>query len=118
MAVATGVVGDALMPTRIALLDVAAERGGSTLLDSRHDAPLGGCQRCGGVLPIGVAVAVEDVRHFEGWAIHGPRSEMLRWRRWLRREYDRERVQGAHRRTHVDGGNAEIARRGGETAMA
>ena len=41
MAVATGIVGDALVRAVLAALDVSAERGGATGLDRRHDLQLG-----------------------------------------------------------------------------
>ena len=40
VAIATGVVPDAVMAAVVALLDVAAERGGAALLDGRHHAVL------------------------------------------------------------------------------
>jgi hypothetical protein len=67
-----GVIRDALVTTGVALFDMPAEHGGAARLDRGHDAPLGGRQRPADLLPIGIAVAAEDVRHFERRAIHGP----------------------------------------------
>jgi hypothetical protein len=48
-----------------------AAGSGPAGFDRGHDAPLGGRQRRAGLRAIGVAVAAEDVRHFERRAIHG-----------------------------------------------
>ena len=71
MPIRAGVIGDALVSTPIALFDMAAERGGAARLDRRHDAALGGRQGPPRLSAIRVAVAAEDVRHFERRAIHG-----------------------------------------------
>ena len=63
MSIATTVVPDACMPTAVTLLDMAAQRGGSTAFDRRHDAPLGRQKRGPRLGPIGFAVAAEHVRH-------------------------------------------------------
>jgi hypothetical protein len=115
-----GVIGDALVATGVALFDMPAERSGAARLDGGHHAPMGGGRRHAGLLPISVAVAAEDVRHFESRAIHeGRRSEVLRGWRWgLGRDRAREPVKGTGGRTHLDRRNPEIARGGRQTAMA
>jgi hypothetical protein len=86
VSIRAGVIRDALVPTRVALFDMAAERGGAARLDRRHDAPLSGRQGPVGLLTIGVAVAAEDVRHFERRPVHDrARSEVLKRDRWRRR---------------------------------
>jgi hypothetical protein len=65
MPVAAGIVGDAGVGAGLALLDMAAERGGTAELDRAHDAPLGEAE-----MPLvrgapGGPVAAEDVRHLE-----------------------------------------------------
>lgn len=62
---AARVVGNALMTTCIALLNMSAERGGATQLDGAHRAPLGTTERVGMGLPVLWAAAAEDVRHLE-----------------------------------------------------
>ena len=108
------------MGTGVALFEMPPESGGAARLDRGHDAALGGGQRPAGLLPIGVAVAAEDIRHFECGAIHGTRrSEMLRERRrGLGCDGAREPIKGTPRRTHLDRGNSEVARGGRQTAMA
>ena len=120
MPIRAGVIRDALVATRVALFDMAAERGGAARLDRGHDAPLGGRQRPAGLLTIGVAVAAEDVRHFERRAIHGAARSEVRGRRRRRLGCDgaREPVQRTRRRTDLDRGNPQIARGGRQTAMA
>ena len=63
-----GVVRDALVGTRVAPLDMAAELRRAARLDRGHDAPLGHRQRGRG--PIGVAVAAEDIRYLQWRTIH------------------------------------------------
>ena len=58
------------MTALIALLDVTAQRGGSTELDGGHDTPLGRVQRRAMLRTISVAVAAEHVRHFRPQAGH------------------------------------------------
>src|SRR2546422_279728 len=65
VSIRAGVIRDALVSTGVALFDMAAERGGAARLDRGHDAPLGGCERSASLLTIRVAIAAEDVRHFE-----------------------------------------------------
>ena len=120
MPIRAGVVRDALMATGVALFHVSTEYRRAARLDRGHDAPLGGRQRYAGFLPIGVAVATEDIRHFECRAAHRiRRSEVLRGRRWgLGCDGAREPIKRTPRRTHLDRGNPEIARGGRQTAMA
>ena len=54
----------------VALFDLAAEGGGAAVLDRRHGAALGGGQGGGETLAESVPVAVEDVSHLEGGAVH------------------------------------------------
>ena len=70
MTIAAGVVPDAPMAAAVALLDMAAERGGPTLRDGSHHAALR--RREGGPDPgpKRVAVAAEDRRHGERRARH------------------------------------------------
>lgn len=75
MPIPARVVPDARVPALVAPLDMAAERGGPTLLDRRHDAPLRGRQRGSGLVTIDIAVAAEHVRHGEPWAIHTRRRQ-------------------------------------------
>ena len=63
--VAARIVGNTSVTARLALLDMAAERGCPAPLDGRHDAALPGGQAAGLIGPIGGAVAAEDVRHLE-----------------------------------------------------
>jgi hypothetical protein len=72
VSIRAGVIGDALVPTRVALFDMATERGGAARLDRGHHAPLRGRERGGRLASIGLAVAAEDVRHFERAATHAP----------------------------------------------
>src|SRR5439155_15020757 len=115
-----GVIRDALMATGVALFHMPTEYSSAARLDRGHDPPMGGRRRYAGLLPIGVAVAAEDIRHFECRAIHGTRrSEVLRGRRRGRGcDGAREPIKGTPRRTHRDRGNAEVARGGRQTAMA
>ena len=53
------------MATRIALLEMGTERGGTTQLDGAHYAPLDTSEPLGVGLPILRATAAKDVRHFE-----------------------------------------------------
>ena len=70
VAIAAGVVGDALMPAVHAALDVPAERGGATDLDRRHDLQLGEAH----VPSVGLAprrpVGAKDVGDLEGRPRH------------------------------------------------
>ena len=65
MPIAARVVGDALMATRVALLDMAAECGGAAQFDRAHHAPLDATEPPGMGLPILRAAAAKDVRHLE-----------------------------------------------------
>ena len=71
VAVAAGVVGDALLAAAGAALDMAAERGGAAGLDRRHHLQLAEAEVSGlGPAP-GGAVAAEDVGDLERRAAHG-----------------------------------------------
>ncbi len=62
--VSARVVGDALMPAGIALLEVATKHLGATLLDRAHHPTLGTVERAGVCLPVCLTIAAKDVRHF------------------------------------------------------
>ncbi len=70
VAVAAGAIAEAAVAAVVALLDLAAEGGGAAVLDRRHGAALGGGQGGGETLAESVPVAVEDVSHLEGGAVH------------------------------------------------
>src|SRR5260370_7208485 len=80
MAVAAAGVERPLLITTVAAFEMTAESCGATHLDRGHDASLGSRERPVMLLPIGFAVATEDVRHFQLWAIHRARRlEVLGW---------------------------------------
>jgi hypothetical protein len=66
MAIATRVVSDALVATRIALLNMSTQAGSPTALDGAHYAPLLWRQRVreSEVVP----VLAEDVGHLQRWS--------------------------------------------------
>jgi hypothetical protein len=66
MAIATRVVSDALVATRIALLDMSAQAGGPTALNGAHHAPLLWQQRVRESEI--VTVLAEDVGHLQRWS--------------------------------------------------
>src|SRR6266550_3789845 len=70
MAVAAAAVARPLVITAVAAFEMTAESCGATHLDRGHDASLGRRERPIMLLTIGVAVAAEDVRHFQLRAIH------------------------------------------------
>lgn len=53
------------MSAGVALLDVAAQRCGTALLDRAHHATLLAAERAGMQLPIGWAMATQNVRQFQ-----------------------------------------------------
>jgi hypothetical protein len=65
MAIATRVVSDALVATRIALLNMSAQTGGPTLHDGAHHAPLLWRQRVREAKV--VTVLTENVGHLQRW---------------------------------------------------
>jgi hypothetical protein len=65
MAVAAGIVGDARMSAVLASFDVTTERRRATNLDRRHDATLSEAYMASIGRAPRVAVATEDVRHFQ-----------------------------------------------------
>ena len=65
MPISAGVIRDALAAAMVTLLDMAAERGGPTEFDRRHDAALDGGQRGVMLLTISVAVAAEYIRDLQ-----------------------------------------------------
>lgn len=76
--IATGVVGDAGRATVVALLEMAAERSRPACRNRAHDTPLDAAQMPGAGLPKRLAVAAEDVRHFQNRSHSGPLSRALR----------------------------------------
>src|ERR1700685_1772096 len=71
--IATGIIGDALVPAAVALLDMTAKRCCATQLDCGHSATLRGGESGAVLLSICVAVAAEHIRHFGGVAGHRTR---------------------------------------------
>jgi len=66
MAIATRVVSDALVATRVALLNMSAQAGGPTTLNGAHHATLLWRQRvCESEI---VTVLAEDVGHLQRWS--------------------------------------------------
>ena len=65
VAIAAGIVGDALVRAVLAALDVAAERGGATGLDRRHDLQLGEAHVTGVGLSPRRPVGAKDVGDLE-----------------------------------------------------
>ena len=65
VAVAAGIVGDALVRAVLAALDVAAEHGGATGLDRRHDLQLGEAHVTGVGLPPRRPMGAKDVGDLE-----------------------------------------------------
>jgi len=78
MAIAATVEGDALVPTGIALFDVAAKRRSATLFDGTHDAALPQAQSPRMLRTIGRADLAKDVRHLQPDRTQGKLSEMRR----------------------------------------
>src|SRR5580704_16785086 len=71
IAVATRVVGDAAVATILAALDVPAERGGTALLDRRHDLELTQAHMPGIGLAPGGSMVMKDVCDLQPRAAHG-----------------------------------------------
>ena len=114
VAVAAGVVPDAPMAAVVTLLDVAAEGGGSALLDGRHHAALRRREGGPGLGPEGIAVAAEDLRHGDRGARHGRRSGDVRSRF---RYGPRKEVQRTRGRADRAGGEQQVAGRGLQAPM-
>ena len=118
MAIATAVVGDALMAASVAALDVTAEGGGAAELDSAHDAALSARERLGMSLPIDGTEAAEDLRHFEWRGSHRRCLEIgRRGRRWWRGFRPGQQVEGTGGGAHGAGGQFQVARGCGKAAM-
>jgi len=83
MPVAAAIVAGTLVRTAVAPLEMTAEGRRPAHLDRGHDAPLCRSERCTMVLPIGSAIAAEDVRHFQLWAMHGIQRLEDGWRSGL-----------------------------------
>jgi hypothetical protein len=71
IAVAAGVVGDALVAAIAALLNMAAKGGGAASLDCAHSAMLGTGQRRSVLNAESRAEAAEHIRHLQPLASHG-----------------------------------------------
>src|SRR4051794_34916826 len=117
IAVAPRVVRYALMAAIAAPLDVTAERGGAATLDREHGAPLRGRQRRAVLITESRAEVAEHLRHFQPLAGHearasGPDEVRQGWRA------DVEGLQRTGGGADRAGGDHQILRRGGETAMA
>ena len=117
-AMATTVIGDALMAAAVALLDMATEGGGATAFDGAHGAQLPPAERRGMRLPVSGPAVAEHVRHFEGRGGHRRRSEIGRrgGRRW-RGFGPGQQVEGTGGRAHRGGRHLQVARGGGQAAM-
>ena len=68
-------VSIALMAAPITPFEMTAESSGATDLDRRHDATLRDGERRTMPLAIVGAVAAEDIRHLEFWALHRPAAQ-------------------------------------------
>jgi hypothetical protein len=78
MSIRARVEGDALVSARVTPLDMPTARGGAARFDSGHDPALSGRERRTGAVTIGVAVAADDVRHFQCRTTHGRASARRR----------------------------------------
>jgi hypothetical protein len=117
VSVTTRVVRDGLMAAAVTPLDVTAERGGAAAFDRAHGTPLCGRQRRTMALAIAITVAAEDIRHFGPLAAHAVGSsggDEIR----CRGSDAVQRIQWAGCGADLAGGNAQIPRHRGETAMA
>src|SRR5580692_3722063 len=72
MAVAAGVVGNALVRALITLFQVAAEGGGPAQFDGTHDAALGRGERSTMLFTISFAITTQHVGDFQPGTFHGP----------------------------------------------
>ena len=110
---------DALVPTGIALLDVATQGHGAALLDGTHDAALPAAQCRVMVFTVGRADLTKYIRHLKPDRAHRLPSEMnLRIDSRLRRICLGQQIERADRRTHGAGGDLQTARRSGQAAMS
>ena len=82
------------MTALVAALEMTAENGGPANLDRMHDAALRDGHRSAVLPTIVVAVAAEDIRHFELRAIH---RVPLRNTGVVRASVQRQRAAGADR---------------------
>ena len=114
VAIATRVVPDAPMTAVVTLLDVAAEGGGTALLDGRHHTAVR--RREGGpdLGPEGIAVAAEHLRHGERGARHGRSSVDDRGAFW---DGPWEQIQRTRGRADRGGRDPQVLRRGRQTPM-
>ena len=76
VAVAAGIVGDAFVRAVLAALDMAAERGGATGLDRRHDLQLAEADMAGVGLAPRRTMGAEDVGDLRA-VTRGPRHAAL-----------------------------------------
>ena len=107
------------MTALIALLDMAAERGGPAEFDRGHDAPLRRAKRRAMLRTIGVAVAAEHVRHFQPRPGHRRRGSEGLGRGGRRRHgrRPRQQIQGARRGADLAGGDPQIPGCGRQAAV-
>lgn len=70
--ISAAVEGNALVTAGITLLDMSAERGGTTTLDRAHDAALPATERVSVVLAIAGPGLAKDVGHLEPGGAHAP----------------------------------------------
>jgi hypothetical protein len=70
MPIAARPIAKTLPPALIALFDLSSESCRPAQLDGSHDAPLRCGHRHAMLLSVGLAVAAEDIRHFQLRAIH------------------------------------------------
>jgi len=108
MPVAAAVVGDAPMSARVALLDMAAERGRSADLDRPHGPTLWRGQRRTVLLAIGLTVAAQHVRHFRPRPSHRPDGSGGRCRSPFEGRL-RQKIERACCRAHLAGGDPQVA---------
>src|SRR5206468_2751709 len=104
--------------TRVALLDVPAERRSAAGLDRGHHAPLRGREPGTSGCTIGIAVATEDVRHLQRRTIHERASADGRRGRSRGRRRTWEQVERTGGRTDLRRGDAQIAGGGFQAATA
>ena len=119
MPIAAAVIGDALMRTAVARLDMPAERSGAACGDRPHDAPLRIGQRRLVLSTIGCTVAAEDIRHFEPGSLHGGAGlEVLgRLGRFRWRQRTRQQIQRTTRGADLGSCQPQIPCRGRQTSM-
>jgi hypothetical protein len=68
--IAATVVGNALMAAVVALLNMAAESGGTATLDRAHDAALSTAEGLSVLLAVGRTGLAKDIRHLKSGGMH------------------------------------------------